>query len=254
MEHTQSLPEAGIETKGQLPTLENISQHVLIAALKANIRVTEQGLGLIIIQNGPYLQITSLVEKSSAAKDGKLKPGDILKAIGHACVLGWTLPELHQLMCSIPTGTVLQIRVYRDFVKVPQHWQNALEFIPEVKLPVMTADTSEDDEDEDDTGSSSGDDDVDLETFQYISPLLYSCESIHQLPSISKIWQVPDMGHSLRMGTGTVCDALYSPKFGASGVKSPSHRAMENSETSSSSSCPSLSEISYLDKLDFVSE
>ncbi|XP_030315474.1 PDZ domain-containing protein 9 [Calypte anna] len=77
MEHTQSLPEAGIETKGQFPAPENISQHMLIAALKANIRVTEQGLGLIIIQNGPYLQITSLVEKSSAAKDGKLKPAQV---------------------------------------------------------------------------------------------------------------------------------------------------------------------------------
>lgn len=61
--------------KGQLPALENISQHTLIAALKANIRMGEQGLGLIIIQNGPYLQITSLVEKSSAANNGKLKPG-----------------------------------------------------------------------------------------------------------------------------------------------------------------------------------
>ncbi|KAM9372600.1 PDZ domain-containing protein 9 [Phaethornis superciliosus] len=252
MEHTQSLPEAGIETKGQLPAMENISQHVLIAALKANIRVTEQGLGLIIIQNGPYLQITSLVEKSPAAKDGKLKPGDVLKTIGHACVLGWTLPELNQLMCSIPMGTVLQIRVYRDFVKVPQHWQNALQFIPEVKLPVMTADPSEDDEDEDDAGSSSGDDDVNLETFQYTSPPLYRCEFIHQLPSVSKIWQVSDMGQTLRMGTGTVCDA--NPKFVASGVRLPSHRAMENNETSPSSSYPSLSQISYLEELDFVSE
>lgn len=61
--------------EGQLPALENVSQHTLIATLKANIRMSEQGLGLIIIQNGPYLQITSLVEKSFAANDGKLKPG-----------------------------------------------------------------------------------------------------------------------------------------------------------------------------------
>uniref|UniRef100_A0A8C0HN56 PDZ domain containing 9 n=1 Tax=Buteo japonicus TaxID=224669 RepID=A0A8C0HN56_9AVES len=98
----------------------------------------EQGLGLIIIQNGPYLQITSLVEKSSAANNGKLKPGDVLIKIGHANVLGWTLRELRQLLHNIPIGTTLQIRVYRDFVEVPQHWQSAVELIPEVKLPVMT--------------------------------------------------------------------------------------------------------------------
>lgn len=61
--------------KGQLPELGNISQQTLITAVKANIRMGERGLGLIVIQNGSYLQITSLVEKSSAAKDGKLKPG-----------------------------------------------------------------------------------------------------------------------------------------------------------------------------------
>lgn len=35
----------------------------------------EQGLALTIVQGGPYLQITSLVEKSFAVNDGKLKPG-----------------------------------------------------------------------------------------------------------------------------------------------------------------------------------
>lgn len=58
--------------EGQLPALENVCQHILIAALKANIRMSEQGLDLIIIQNGPYLHITSLVEKSFAANNGKL--------------------------------------------------------------------------------------------------------------------------------------------------------------------------------------
>ncbi|KAK2533547.1 hypothetical protein Q9233_004761 [Columba guinea] len=151
---------------GQLPELGNISQQTLITAVKANIRMGERGLGLIVIQNGSYLQITSLVEKSSAANDGKLKPGDVLVKIGHANVIGWTLRELRQLLHNIPIGTTLQIKVYRDLVEVPQHWQNAAELIPEVKLPVMTADTSDDAEDEDDTKSSS-DDDVNLETFQH---------------------------------------------------------------------------------------
>ncbi|NXF44431.1 PDZD9 protein, partial [Oceanites oceanicus] len=234
------------------------SQHPLIAALKANIRMSEQGLGLIIIQNGPYLQITSLVEKSSAANDGKLKPGDVLIKIGHANILGWTLRELRQLLHNIPVGTTLQIRVYRDFVEVPQHWQSAVDLIPEAKLPVMTADTSEDAEDEDDTRSSS-DDDVDLETFQYKSSQSYCCEFTHKLPSISQIWEISDTGQTLRVGTDTGCDAvlhndvdaLCNPKFD---VRPPSYWAVENNETSSSSSRPSVSDTPYLEEFAFVSE
>lgn len=61
--------------KGQLTAVENFSQHTQIAALMADIRMDEQGLVLTMVQDGPYLQMTSLVEKSSAANDGKLKPG-----------------------------------------------------------------------------------------------------------------------------------------------------------------------------------
>ncbi|XP_019397648.1 PREDICTED: PDZ domain-containing protein 9, partial [Crocodylus porosus] len=64
--------------------------------------------------------------------------GDILIKIGHANVLGWTLRELRQLLYNIPVGTSLQIKVYRDFVEVPEHWQSAVELIPEVKLPSKT--------------------------------------------------------------------------------------------------------------------
>ncbi|XP_074741812.1 PDZ domain-containing protein 9 [Strix uralensis] len=182
MGHSQSSPVVGNETKRP--------------ALKANIRMGEQGLGLTIIQNGPYLQMTSLVEKSSAANEGKLKPGDVLIKVGHANVLGWTLRELRQFLHNVPIGTTLQIRVHRDCVEVPLHWQSAVEFIPERKLPVMTADTNEDTADKDDTGSSS-DDDGDLETFQYESSQSYSCEFTQKLPSISKIWQISDTGQTL---------------------------------------------------------
>ncbi|NWH52946.1 PDZD9 protein, partial [Fregata magnificens] len=229
------------------------SQHTLIASLKANIRMGEQGLGLIVIQNGPYLQITSLVEKSSAANDGKLKPGDVLIKIGRANILGWTLRELTQLLHNILVGTTLQITVYRGFIEVPEHWQSAVELIPEAKLPVMTADTSEDAEDEDNTGSSS-DDDVDLETLQYKSSQSYCCEFTHNLPPLSKIWQIPHIGQTLRVGTDAGCDAvlhndvdaLCNPKFDASSVRHPPYCAMENNETSSSSSCPSVSDTSFL--------
>ncbi|XP_075624039.1 PDZ domain-containing protein 9 [Balearica regulorum gibbericeps] len=255
MEQAKSSPAVGDETKRQLPALENVSQRTVLAALKATIRMSEQGLGLIVIQNGPYLQITSLVKKSSAANDGKLKPGDVLIKIGHANVCGWTLRELGQLLHNIPVGTTLQIRVYRDFVEVPQHWQSVVELIPEVKLPMMTEDTSEDAEDEDDIESISNDD-GDMETFWYKSSQSYW----YELPLISKIGQVSDTGQTLR--TDTSCDAelhndvdvLCNPKSDASGVRPPSCWAMENSETRCPSSCPSVSDTSYLEEFTFVSE
>uniref|UniRef100_A0A8C3KBY7 PDZ domain-containing protein n=1 Tax=Calidris pygmaea TaxID=425635 RepID=A0A8C3KBY7_9CHAR len=234
------------------------SEKTRVSSRSVNLSILPKyfvGLGLIIIQNGPYLQITSLIEKSSAAKDGKLKPGDVLIKIGHTNVLGWTLRELRQLLHDIPIGTSLQIRVYRDFVEVPHHWQNAVEFIPEVKLPVMTADTSEDAEDEDNTGSSN-DDDVDLETFQHASSQSHCCEFTQKFPAIS------DTGQTLRVGTDTGCDVvlhndvdtLCNPKFDARGIRPPSFWGMENNETSSTPSCPSASDTSQLEEFTIVSE
>uniref|UniRef100_A0A8B9BQV7 PDZ domain containing 9 n=1 Tax=Anser brachyrhynchus TaxID=132585 RepID=A0A8B9BQV7_9AVES len=204
------------------------------------LRTGKQGLGLIIIQNGPYLQIICLVEKSSAAKDGKLKPGDVLIKIGHADVLGCTLQELGKLLLNIPVGTTLQIRVYRDFIEVPQHWQSAVELIPEVKLPVMTNFIPY-------TGTSS-DDDTDSETFQYTSSQSSCSEFTHELPSIYKIWYVSDTIQTLTEGRDSGCDivlhndvdALCNSEFDASGVGPPSYRTVENSETSSSSSHSSV--------------
>ncbi|XP_040431226.1 PDZ domain-containing protein 9 isoform X2 [Cygnus olor] len=172
--------------------------------------------------------------------------GDVLIKIGHADVLGCTLQELGKLLLNIPVGTTLQIRVYRDFIEVPQHWQSAVELIPEIKLPVTTADTSEDTEDED-TGTSS-DDDTDSETFQYTSSQSSCSEFTHELPSIYKIWYVSDTIQTLTEGRDSGCDivlhndvdALCNSEFDASGVGPPSYRTVENSETSSSSSHSSV--------------
>ncbi|XP_037238716.1 PDZ domain-containing protein 9 isoform X2 [Falco rusticolus] len=199
-------------------------------------------------------------ESSPMAEDEP--KSDVLTKIGHANILGWTLQELGQLLHNVPIGTTLQIRVYRDFIEIPQHWQSAVELIPEVKLPVMTADTSEDAEDEDDTGSSSDDDDVDLETFQYTSSQSYCSEFTCKLPPPSKIWQISDTSQTLRVGTGNVCDvvlhddveALCNPEFDTGGVRPPSYGAKENNETSSSSSCSSVSDTAYLEEFAFVSE
>ncbi|XP_059340650.1 collagen alpha-1(I) chain-like [Ammospiza nelsoni] len=58
-----------------LTALEDFSQHTQIAALMAETGMDEQGLALTMVQGGPYLQITSLEEKSFAFNDGKPKPG-----------------------------------------------------------------------------------------------------------------------------------------------------------------------------------
>ncbi|XP_063171145.1 PDZ domain-containing protein 9 [Candoia aspera] len=113
------------------------SEHTLSTTIKTNIQMDKDGLGFILIQNGPYLQISGLVEKGAAARDGKLQGGDILLKIGHANVLGWTLRELRQLLHTVPIGTVLQIQVYRDFIKIPGRWEAALKNIPELKGPAI---------------------------------------------------------------------------------------------------------------------
>lgn len=43
--------------------------------MKTYVQVEENGIGLILIQNGPYIQITGLVDNSAAAKNERLQPG-----------------------------------------------------------------------------------------------------------------------------------------------------------------------------------
>uniref|UniRef100_A0A2D4I2A9 PDZ domain-containing protein n=1 Tax=Micrurus lemniscatus lemniscatus TaxID=129467 RepID=A0A2D4I2A9_MICLE len=52
------------------------SEHTLSTTIKTNIQMDGEGLGIILIQNGPYLQVSGLVEKGAAARDGKLQAGE----------------------------------------------------------------------------------------------------------------------------------------------------------------------------------
>lgn len=61
--------------------------------------------------------------------------GDVLISVGHANVLGYTLREFLKLLQHITIGTVLQIKVYRDFIDIPQEWQEIYDLIPETKFP-----------------------------------------------------------------------------------------------------------------------
>ncbi|MEJ1273893.1 PDZ domain containing 9 [Cricetulus griseus] len=103
---------------------------------QTKLTVGSLGLGLIIIQNGPYLQISHLINKGAAASDGILQPGDVLISVGHANVLGYTLREFLKLLQNITIGTVLQIKAYRDFIHIPQEWRDVYDLIPETKFPV----------------------------------------------------------------------------------------------------------------------
>ncbi|XP_006872053.1 PREDICTED: PDZ domain-containing protein 9 [Chrysochloris asiatica] len=51
------------------------SVHTLSKTQKTKLTVGSLGLGLIVIQHGPYLQIIHLIKKGAAAKDGTLQPG-----------------------------------------------------------------------------------------------------------------------------------------------------------------------------------
>ena len=58
--------------------------------MKTGISMEEDGLGLIVIENGPYLQIAGLVENGVDARDGNLQPGETrsCKHSGGMLVLG----------------------------------------------------------------------------------------------------------------------------------------------------------------------
>ncbi|XP_054849647.1 PDZ domain-containing protein 9 [Eublepharis macularius] len=109
------------------------SEHSLSTTVKTNVQMEKDGLGFILIQNGPYIQLIGLVEKSAAARDGELQAGDVLIKVGHENVLGWTLRELRQRLQGTPVGTVLQIRAYRDFLALPKKWAFTMDDIPERK-------------------------------------------------------------------------------------------------------------------------
>ncbi|XP_006892760.1 PREDICTED: PDZ domain-containing protein 9 [Elephantulus edwardii] len=135
----RSPPEApDLLLKGKISPMVKASVHNLSKTQTTKLTVGNHGLGLIIIQHGPYLQIIHLVKKGAAASDGKLQPGDVLISVGCANVLGYTLREFLKVLQRIPIGSVLQIKVYQDFIAIPQEWQDIHDKIPETKFPVTS--------------------------------------------------------------------------------------------------------------------
>uniref|UniRef100_A0A8C3VL87 PDZ domain containing 9 n=1 Tax=Catagonus wagneri TaxID=51154 RepID=A0A8C3VL87_9CETA len=83
--------------------------------------------------------------------------GDVLITVGHANVLGYTLREFLKLLQHITIGTVLQIKVYRNFIDIPKEWQEIYDLIPETKFPI-TRTTKKTEQAKDDSSVSSGND------------------------------------------------------------------------------------------------
>ncbi|XP_044513387.1 PDZ domain-containing protein 9 [Gracilinanus agilis] len=208
-----NLPLDAKAEAGEPPSQMQPSPHALSTIIKTSLKMRSQGLGLIVFQHGPYLQICNIVEKGTAAKDGRLKPGDVVISIGHSNVLGYTLREFLQLLHHIPIGAILQIRVYRDFIDIPPEWQNIDDLIPETNPAIGITHTSKKYEQENATSSSSSEDDededLDSQFMYYKSPQSFQHHSTRKLSSISTEWHgYKKKNHMFTVGEDIGCDVM----------------------------------------------
>uniref|UniRef100_A0A8D2E403 PDZ domain containing 9 n=1 Tax=Sciurus vulgaris TaxID=55149 RepID=A0A8D2E403_SCIVU len=226
------------------------SVHNLSRTQQTKLTVGRLGLGLIIVQHGPYLQITHLIRKGAAAKDGKLKPGDVLISVGHANVLGYTLREFLKLLQNITIGTVLQFKVYRDFIAIPQDWQEIYDLIPETKFPV-TRSPKKTEQGKDESFSSSDDnEDVvsDKKLKYYRDPQSPGHHSAIRPVSISKEWhRYKKKSRTVSVGKDINCDVMIHGDHKKE-VRAPSpYWTMVKKDKSSSSSVSSTSDVFWLE-------
>uniref|UniRef100_A0A8C5K0N2 PDZ domain containing 9 n=1 Tax=Jaculus jaculus TaxID=51337 RepID=A0A8C5K0N2_JACJA len=230
---------------------EKTSVHNLSKTQQTRLTVGSLGLGLIVIQNGPYLQISHLIKKGAAANDGKLQPGDVLISVGHASVLGYTLREFLKLLQKITVGTVLQVKVYRDFIDIPQEWQEIRDLIPEIKFPVVpTPKKTEQGKDEPSTSSDDNEGTVlDKRLKYYRYPRSVWHHPIRTPISISTEWHGYKKNHqALSVGEGINYDVVIH-KDHKTELRAPSpYWAMVRQDNdSSSSSVSSTSDAFWLE-------
>uniref|UniRef100_G1SKN5 PDZ domain containing 9 n=1 Tax=Oryctolagus cuniculus TaxID=9986 RepID=G1SKN5_RABIT len=224
--------------------------HTLSKTQQTKLTVGSMGLGLIIIQHGPYLQITHLLKKSPAAKDGKLRPGDVLISVGHANVLGYTLREFLQLLQQTTIGTVLGIKVYRSFIDIPKEWQEIRDLIPETKFPVTSA-PKKPQEAKDESFTSSEDNEevvLDKRLKYYRYPRSMGHHPAMKPVSISKEWHgYKKKNQTISVGKDISCDVMIHKD---KEVRAPSPywtMAKQDRESSSSSSISSASDAFWLE-------
>ena len=85
--------------------------------IKVSLYKTFHGLGFTIIganeKNKDFLQIKHIVPDGAAAKDGRLRQGDILVYVNEQCVLGYTHQDVVEIFKSIPIGNWVELSIYR---------------------------------------------------------------------------------------------------------------------------------------------
>ncbi|XP_049760995.1 PDZ domain-containing protein 9 [Elephas maximus indicus] len=245
--------------EGQVSLKVKASVHNLSKTQKTKLTVGSLGLGLIIIQHGPYLQIIHLIKKGAAAQDGKLQPGDVLISVGHANVLGYTLREFLKLLQHITIGSVLQIKVYRDFIDIPQEWQEIHDLIPETKFPVTC--TSKKTEQAKYDAFTSSDDNEDVVLDKRLKYHRYPQSTGHyparRPMSISREWHgYKKKNHTISVGKDISADVMIHRDH-KKDVRAPSPywtMVKRDNERSSSSSASSTSDAFWLEDFARVEE
>lgn len=85
--------------------------------IKVSLFKTFNGFGFTIIganeKNKDFLQIKYIVPDGAAAKDGRLRQGDVLVYVNNICVLGYTHQDVVNIFKSIPVGNWVDLSVYR---------------------------------------------------------------------------------------------------------------------------------------------
>uniref|UniRef100_A0A8C6N3R4 PDZ domain containing 9 n=1 Tax=Mus spicilegus TaxID=10103 RepID=A0A8C6N3R4_MUSSI len=70
------MEKGSLKSKNEKEQLSKAKASVssLNKVIQTKLTVGNLGLGLVVIQNGPYLQISHLINKGAAASDGILQP------------------------------------------------------------------------------------------------------------------------------------------------------------------------------------
>ncbi|XP_057635456.1 PDZ domain-containing protein 9 [Chionomys nivalis] len=249
------MEKAPVKSKNEKgPSLKaKVSVHSLNKMRQTKLTVGSLGLGLIIIQNGPYLQISHLINKGAAATDGILQPGDVLVSVGHANVLGYTLRELLKLLQNITIGTVLQIKAYRDFIDIPQEWQDVYDLIPETKFPVPYTPKKTKEKAKDEPSASTDDHEdvvLDKRLKYYRYPRSVWNHPVRTPISISTEWHgYKKKDHTISVGKDVNCDVVIHKDKTKPRAPSPYWTMVEHDKviSSSSSSASSNSDAFWLE-------
>ncbi|RNA37967.1 Membrane-associated guanylate WW and PDZ domain-containing 2 [Brachionus plicatilis] len=87
--------------------------------IQTSLLKTNNGFGFTIIganeTSEDFLQIKYIVPDGAAARDGKLRQGDVLVYVNNECVLGYTHQDVVEIFQSIPKGNFVDLAVCRGY-------------------------------------------------------------------------------------------------------------------------------------------